>query len=139
MKRFIAFICLISLMIIFSGCSHVQHNTELEASVSDMVKSKNQNIIHINTLTHFNWDKAFLFTPYYPEEDMKKDLGVEYNDPSGIKYRDDIYLLVFIKDDQVVQYAELPCQLSDRTIEYSIGINKYITQSNATISYKSLP
>ena len=33
--------------------------------------------------------------------------GFTFNDPSDIKNRDDIYLLIFVNEEKVVQYAEV--------------------------------
>lgn len=113
------------------GCnqSSVQHNTELEESFNSIVEDKNNSEVSIKTLAKFNWDKAILFEPYTTQDEINELLGVDFKDPSNIDMRDDIYLLVFLSDSKVVQYAEINRQQSD----FSIEENEYLTPSNDLI------
>lgn len=80
-------------------------------------------------MAKFKWDKAFLFAPYTPQESIDEQIGVDFKDQSNIDSRDDIYLLVFLYGDKVVQYAVINRQQSD----FSIGVKEYLTPSNASI------
>lgn len=95
-----------------------------------MVEDKNKSEIGIKTLTTFDWDKAFLFTPYSTQEAIEDELGTDFKDPSNISMRDDIYLLVFLEGNKVVQYVEMERQGSD----FSIGGKGHLTPSNEVIS-----
>lgn len=123
---------LILTLVLLVGCSQnsVQRNTELEESISSIVEDKNKSEINIESLADFEWDKAFLFTPYTTQEGINEQLGVDFKDPSDINIRDDIYLLIFLNDDKVVQYAEINRQQSD----FSISKKEHLTPSNASIS-----
>lgn len=123
---------LILTLVLLVGCSQnsVQRNTELEESISSIVEDKNKSEINIESLADFEWDKAFLFTPYTTQEGINEQLGVDFKDPSHINIRDDIYLLIFLNDDKVVQYAEINRQQSD----FSISKKEHLTPSNASIS-----
>lgn len=114
------------------GCnqSSVQHNTELEESIYSIVEDKSNSEVSIKSLANFNWDKAILFAPYTSQEGINEQLGVDFKDPSNIDMRDDIYLLVFLNDSKVVQYAEINRQQSN----FSIGEKEYLTPSNDLIS-----
>jgi hypothetical protein len=114
------------------GCSQVKHNTELEKSIQSIIKDKSKSEININSLADFDWDKAFLIMPYSNQESIKDQLGVEFQDPSNMESRDDIFLLVFLNGDDVVQYAELNREQSD----FSIGEKEYLTPSDAWISIR---
>ncbi len=83
-------------------------------------------------MTTFDWDKAYLFTPYSTQESITEQLGVDFKDPSDIDWRDDIYLLVFLDSDQVIQYAELERQGAD----FSIGEKQYLTPTDDIINIK---
>lgn len=123
------------LLIIFSilalvGCSNASaelRNSELEQAINSMLSDENTSEIDLNTVVDFDWDKALLFQPYTTQESMNEQLGFEFNDPSNIDKRDDIYLLVFVSDSQVVQYVELSRQ------QANIEVTE-ITPSNAIIS-----
>lgn len=127
------------ILVIFSllflvGCNQnsVQHNTKLEESFHSVVKEENTNKIDINSLTDFTWDQAFLFPPYTVQESINEQLGVRFKDPSNMDMRDDIYLLVFLNEEKVVQYAEINRQQAD----FTIGEQKYLTPANTTIKIK---
>ncbi|WP_258549638.1 hypothetical protein [Rossellomorea aquimaris] len=90
-----------------------------------MVKDQDNKVIKVRSLADFKWGKAYLFEPYTPEEYIEKQLGVEFEDPSNIRSRDDIYLMVFLNEDKVVQYAELKRQRTS----FSIGEKDYLSPS----------
>jgi uncharacterized protein YxeA len=126
-KKFIAI--LMVLLLLLAGCSNVQHNTDLGNSILSLVENNNNNDISLTQMTSFDWEKAFLFSPYSTQGEIEKQLGVNFNDPSNINMRDDIYLLVFINDDKVVQYVEVERQGADFTIEG----NEYLTPAEDRI------
>ncbi|MGD6958522.1 hypothetical protein ACQCWA_12645 [Rossellomorea aquimaris] len=121
-----------TLLLLLVGCSQnsIQHNTDLEESIYSIVEDKSKREVSIKSLTTFDWDKAFLFTPYSTQEGIEEQLGTDFKDPSNITARDDIYLLVFLTGDKVVQYVEIERQGSD----FSIGEKGYLTPSNDVIS-----
>ena len=129
MKKISVFVLLLLLLV---GCSQsdVQHNTDLEESIYSIVENENKSQININLLTTFDWDEAFLFTPYSTQEGIEEQLGTDFKDPSNIDTRDDIYLLVFLNKNKVVQYAEVERQGFD----FSIGEKGYITPSEDVIN-----
>lgn len=108
---------------VLNRCSNVQHNTNLGKSIYSIVEDKNNTEMSLNSLMSFDWEKALLFTPYNTEGAIEEQLGVNFNDPSYIDYRDDIYLLVFMNDEKVVQYVEVERQGSD----FTTGEKKYLT------------
>ncbi|RKQ17173.1 hypothetical protein D8M05_05785 [Oceanobacillus bengalensis] len=119
----------ILLLLLLAGCSSVQHNTDLGKSIYSIVKDKHNSEISLKSLTSFDWEKGFLFTPYSTEEGIVEQLGVNFNDPSDIAWRDDIYLLVFMNDEKVVQYVEVERQGAD----FTIGEKRYLTPSDDLI------
>lgn len=129
LKKITVFILLLFLLV---GCSqsNVQHNKDLEDSIYSIVDDKNKSEISMKSLTTFDWDKAFLFTPYSTQEAIEEELGTDFKDPSNISMRDDIYLLVFLDGDKVVQYVEIERRGSD----FSIREKGHLTPSNDVIS-----
>jgi hypothetical protein len=123
---------LILTFFLLAGCSSVTHNTDLENSIQSIVKDKNKSQININSLANFEWDKGYLFPPYTAEESMEKQMGVNFKDRSNIYSRDDIYLLVFVNNEKVIQYAEVTRNQSD----FSIVDTEYITPTKALIKIK---
>ncbi len=120
------------LLLLLTGCSYlnkVHHHVELEKSINSIVEDENNTEIIMKTLTDFDWDKGFLFTPYSSQEGIDEKLGVYFKDPSNMDWRDDIYLLVFMKDDKVVQYVEMDRHGAD----FESGEQEYLTPSNDVI------
>ncbi|TYS86421.1 hypothetical protein FZC88_18365 [Rossellomorea aquimaris] len=109
------------------GCSQSDglHNKDFEKAIYSMVKDQDNKVIKVTPLTDFKWDKAYLFQPYTPQEHIEKQMGVEFEDPSNIRSRDDIYLIVFLNEGNVVQYAEITRQKTD----FSIGEKEYLSPS----------
>ncbi len=119
------------IVLLAMGCSQgrVHHHKDLEEAIYTVVEDENNREISVGALTDFKWDQAFLFEPYTPDEQMEKELGVEFEDPSNLRSRDDIYLLVFMDDGKVIQYAEVDRQGSD----FSIGGVEYLTPEQDVI------
>ncbi|XXM72373.1 hypothetical protein ACQ0QQ_00270 [Lysinibacillus sphaericus] len=113
------------LILLLAGCSQnkIQHNKDLEESTHTVVEDEKNNGITVESITDFKWDQAYLFEPYTPEDQMEKQMGVEFEDRSNLRSRDDIYLLVFKYKGKAVQYAELDRKKCD----FSIGSNEFLT------------
>lgn len=122
------FSLIIFCFIILVGCGSGR-NKGLEKSINEIVKDENNSEIHLAALTDFDWDKAFLFHPYYPHDRINSLLGVEFKNHKNIEMREDLYLLVFLYEDKVTQYAEL---IRDHTT-FSIGENDFLIPSDDTI------
>ncbi|ETI70509.1 hypothetical protein [Neobacillus vireti] len=126
------FVFLISFSLIFlASCSQViaMHNKGLEKSISSALEKNSVTEIDLNSLTGFDWDKAYLITPYTDQETINKQLGVKFKDPTNMAYRDDIYLLVFLVKNEVVQYVKIPTKFGS----LMHGNKDGITPSNAII------
>lgn len=91
--------------------NRAQKNRELENLIYSIVEDKKNREFNLNPLTDFTWDNAELFGPYTTKELIEESLGVSYNGQTGgIDYREDLFLLVFLHDNKVVQYAYLDRQ-----------------------------
>jgi hypothetical protein len=65
--------------------------------------------------TDFAWDKVYVFAPYTPPEAIRKDLGFAWAEAgrTGIDSRDDVTLLVFVKNQRVVRSLAFPRNRGD--------------------------
>ncbi|MFJ8236103.1 hypothetical protein ACIQ34_10190 [Ureibacillus sp. NPDC094379] len=117
--------------VLLMGCSssNFERNTEIEKDLHSsiiMVSDQSDSQVSIKNFVKFEWDKAFLIQPYTPEDDIEKQVGVKFKDPSNMDKRDDIYLLIFLNQEKVVQYAEI--ERLGTTI--TLGDQEYLTPSN---------
>jgi hypothetical protein len=128
------FVYLCFFLIILASCSQGVgiHNKVLEKSISSALEKESVKEIDLDPLTDFDWDKAYIFTPYTTQETINKQLGVKIKDPSNIDYRDDINLVVFLEKNKVVQYIEIPRKYGDLLNENKDGI----TPSDAILKIK---
>ncbi|MDP5274122.1 hypothetical protein [Chengkuizengella axinellae] len=119
-------------LLLLAGCSQdsVLHNKELDESINSVVENKDNSEINIQSFINFDWDKAYLITPYTSQEGINDQLGVAFKDPSNIYKRDDIYLLVFLDGEEVAQYVEINRQQTS----FSIGEKEHLTPSDAVIN-----
>ncbi|MCM3655363.1 hypothetical protein [Metabacillus litoralis] len=125
--------CLIISSILFAGCHHnLEINDDLvERRMNSVFLNKDQNEVDLNALTDFSWEKAYIFPPYTTSEYMTEKLGFKWNNATGIDYRDDINLIVFVKDKKVVKYIELPRKYGDFA---SGDIENGITPENSIVT-----
>ncbi|KGR85537.1 hypothetical protein [Lysinibacillus odysseyi] len=120
--------------LLLSGCngSDIKRSTELEKefhSAINTVSDNRDSEVYIKTLANFKWDKAFLINPYTSQEEIEKQISVTFKDPSNINSRDDIYLLIFLHQGKVIQYAEIDRLKSS----LSLGEKAYLTPSDDVI------
>src|SRR5699024_3743860 len=120
-------IFLLVTLLLLIACS-AEQNTELEESINSVIEDENNQEININTLTTIEWDEAHLFAPYATKSGMEERLGIN-RDKSYIGMRDDVFLLVFVKDDKAIKNAEIKHQGSN----LSAGEESYLTPSNDVI------
>lgn len=73
-----------------------------------LYKNGKVDAIDISTITPFEWEKLFLFSPYSTAEQIFKTLGFSDDIKSFISYDDGIILFVFVKGNKVVQYLDYP-------------------------------
>lgn len=140
MKRKIGVLSLLVIVLaitffFFQGNSSIdaKSRSELEANIVTSVKN-NPREIDFNKVTNFKWDKMYIFVPYTTDEEITKQLGFKwkYSHKTNIRSLDNINLLVFVKDERVIQYLEL-------SREYGDFIEKNnITPTNSVIHLKQI-
>jgi hypothetical protein len=97
---------------LFSGCANPSQ-TSIYKELSTTIRSKNftkGKTFRLKEATSFDWDKFYVFAPYTTPEDIQRSLGFNWSQSNcfGLSSRDDINLLVFVKDGKVVQFLEYP-------------------------------
>ncbi|MBN1898038.1 MAG: hypothetical protein JW827_04610 [Spirochaetes bacterium] len=104
MKNSILFILLVL------SLTHCARQDRFKANLIKKIHEETPHVIKFETLTDFSWDRVFIFPPYTSDEKISQALGFIWQDAkaTGIHYRDDICLLVFIKGNTVIHYTEYP-------------------------------
>jgi len=107
-----------------------------------MIEKKKGNpekvIVKIRSLTNFQWDKMYVFTPYTPIAEINRTLGFEWEDAAstGIDRRDDINLIVFVNSGKVVTLIAHPRIHG----EFSVGDQKNVfTPESASFEIAEVP
>jgi hypothetical protein len=87
----------------------------LTAAIARKRETTEQVSVNLKELTDFEWDRVYVFTPYTPLEQVNDTLGYIWPHAKSIRIdaRDDINLIVFTADGQVVDYVELKRHLGD--------------------------
>lgn len=81
--------------------------------------------VRLADLTTFAWEKIYIFSPYTSLEKIHQFLGFKWSvaRSTGIDYRDDINLLVFVENGKVVHFIEYPRTRADfKPLENSQGL-----------------
>lgn len=125
MKRMIKMILLlsihISLLLGLLGCevTTVEKNQdELLQRITESIQK--DNTVDFNEITSFEWDSMYIFGPYTSEQNIKDVLGINTFETYNIQYRDDIELIIFIKDQKMVFSLEYPRSLGE--LQYERGV-----------------
>lgn len=85
--------------------------------------SDNSSPIRLKDLTDFPWDRVHIFTPYQATETIDENLGYVWQPARsiGLYQRDDVNLLVFTNNGQVVFYVKHERHLGDFKGNYKKG------------------
>jgi len=90
-------------------------SSKLAGEVGKKRGSNNVVEIRFKDLTGFKWDKVYIFPPYTTRKVIDDDLGFHWKTARSIQMdlRDDVNLIVFTNDGEVVFYVEHPRSLGD--------------------------
>ncbi len=118
-------------LLLLTSCSFgVDRNKNLEQSIHSAMKDEGK--LNLSKVAEFEWDEAHLFPPYTSQSEINKQLGFTFKDPSSIKSRDDIFLLLFVDNQKVVQYVEVSREYGELIPKN----HKPLTPSSASLEVK---
>lgn len=66
-------------------------------------KLESEKYIDFSKVTNFHWDEMMIFTPYSDINEYFKKVDID----NSIKYRDDIYSIVFIENNKIIKMVNL--------------------------------
>ncbi|MFC0471650.1 hypothetical protein ACFFHM_14400 [Halalkalibacter kiskunsagensis] len=120
-------------IVLFIGIYNNQAISEefIDRRMDEIPLSGGERDIDFLALTDFEWDQAYIFPPYTTTGEVKGKLGFSWNHRTGIEYRDDINVIVFVKDNRVKKYIELSRKYGDFN---EARIEKGFTPEDATVS-----
>jgi len=100
----------------FFGCAKSNSGfvSRLERSALS-AKGSGDSTVTISAVTDFAWDKLFIFAPYTPVAKIETELGYKWAEAEGtaIQSSDTFYLLVFTKNEKVVNFFKFPRTIGD--------------------------
>lgn len=79
------------------------------------------------------WDRAVIFPPYTPKEKLKEVLGQNFKYPTTIETDDSINLVVFLKEEKVVNY----CEISRQQVDFESSNIQELTYEDSTVNIKN--
>ena len=109
----------------------------LENKLKESVKANTE--VDMKKLTDFDWDECYVFTPYYPPEEIYEKVGVEWTTTKTyIEFLffhnlenqivdDNQYVIVFKKDNKVILSAKY--NLNELPIIFMLDNNKFTSSS----------
>ena len=99
-----------------SDCSpDKQTEGKLKAFLDSAMRGSQNEVIDMKRFTAFEWDSMFVASPYIPL-DMYEQRGIDIKclESTDILRRDDISVLVFLKDNKIRSYVEYPIWHHDK-------------------------
>lgn len=114
----------------------------LETKIKNKVESKDQTPFNIKSLTDFDWDHLYIFTPYTPFTFIKETIGEEADKLKKVNMdtREEINLLVFMNNGKIESYLEFPRRKGDfDKINRPEGFNPESASFIATIEDRGEP
>ena len=105
---FLATVCIATIVLLRSGASTAVHSTpRLDLDWSSALKSSGSSL-QLSTIAPFDWDRVYVFGPYSTAKEIQEAIGLKWWDSRiSIEIMDDVNLLVFVKDQQVVAWSEV--------------------------------
>lgn len=104
------------LLITCVGCDGSKYpKVNVSKTIADHLQSKPDQPLDLATLGSDEWQKICVLDPYTANTEGAKILGFnwDFESQSSIKENDGINLLVFVKDQSVVAFAEHPRHKGD--------------------------
>lgn len=90
----------------------MEQNEELKNKMESVVLTKKE--INISKITNFNWDEMYIITPYGNPKDILTKENVHWKEiDKSIEVKDDISLIIFLNDRNIVSYFNYPRQKGD--------------------------
>jgi hypothetical protein len=106
------------MIMLIIGCSaeHTSKNEMIDTLKQEIErKQKSGDTLNMMEIISSDWDRMYVFGPYTPESKIQEVLGFELKENFRIDERDDINLLVFVKDNNVIQLIYFPRSFGDFT------------------------
>ncbi|SNZ14234.1 hypothetical protein SAMN05421503_2281 [Terribacillus aidingensis] len=100
----LAVLILIVILIIVPRIS-VSHDKTLEASLHEQLQTASSETFDFGDHIDYEWKEVIIFPPYTDEAYMKAKLGMRFHDPVDMSLRDDMELVVVVKDNGTFAYA----------------------------------
>lgn len=117
------------IMLSACGMNSNKERTQVKENIQTIIKDESKNEIDVTAVTDFDWDKAYLFTPYTTREQIEETIDATFWANTTIDTNDSIYLLVYMYKDTVTQFIEIPRLGNDFKTE-----TKIITKENPMIA-----
>ncbi|MEO8019319.1 MAG: hypothetical protein ABI769_16030 [Pseudomonadota bacterium] len=101
----VASICLAASL---AACS--VRDSGISTALTALVKDDSHEFVDLGQIDGSEWDRVCFLTPYMSNEGTEKVLGFRWNSDhyTSIRENDGIAVLVLVKDDEVVSFAEHP-------------------------------
>lgn len=106
--------------------------------LKEMVSRNNE--VNIKELTDFDWDEGYVFTPYYPPQEIYNRVGTEwtttktyigyllFHNTENQTVNDDEYVIVFKKDSKVVLAANY--SLNELLVIFKLDDYKFLRNNS---------
>lgn len=117
----ILFILLFSIL----GCKNAEQakeNTQISTKIELTLSDKNLKVLDLSIVTGKSWDKVCVIYPYAVNSTVEKEIGFAWDVESNtdISADENISLLLFVENNQVVEFVQHPRRKGDFLTENNI-------------------
>ncbi|UKJ43871.1 hypothetical protein [Lysinibacillus sp. ACHW1.5] len=123
-------VLMLTMLFLFLG-NRANEDTLLAKNIMEKANS-GTTVVSLNKLTDFDWEKAQIFGPYTTKDVIEETMDIQFKGSiSGLDVREDICLLVFVKEGHAIKTAVLYRDMGDYSTK-----NGMLTPDNDLLSIK---
>ncbi|GGG15310.1 hypothetical protein GCM10007425_07010 [Lysinibacillus alkalisoli] len=102
-------------LLMLTACQS-QHNT-LAADLQAVIQNPKLEKVELTSMVEFDWQEAYLFPPYTQHNEITSTLGFPFSEQTNVTNSDNIYLLVFLHEDKIIESVDIHRAHCDFTID----------------------
>jgi hypothetical protein len=111
---------ILAIALLITGCKNVEQqkeNQQLSSKIQSVLNQRDFDVLDLTTISDKDWDRVCIISPYSLNAHAEKVIGFYWDIQNNAKItvNDGISLLLFIKNNTVVEFVQHPRNIGDFT------------------------